>query len=104
MPEGAGVFLKKKKKKYGPFWVLGAWIKTRGLGGGSLTLEGLRAGEFQASWFTNGRRGSRSAPEGGEQRAVPARWAGASGSRSCLSELRGLVLRRGAGAPGSACL
>ena len=77
--KGQGYSLKKKKKKYGPFWVLGAWIKTRGLGGGSLTLEGLRAGEFQASWFTNGRRGSRSAPEGGEQRAVPARWAGASG-------------------------
>lgn len=63
----------------------------------------LRAGEFQASWFTNGWRDSGSAPEGGEYRAVPARWAGASGSRSCLSELRGWARRRGAGAPGSGC-
>ena len=42
VPEGAGGFFSKK----GPSWALGAWIKTRGLGGGSLTLAGLRAGEF----------------------------------------------------------
>lgn len=52
-------------------------------------LGWLRAGECQASWFTNGWRDSGSAPEGGEWRAVPARWAGASGSRSCRWEPRG---------------
>lgn len=89
-------------KRKGPSWVLEAWIKTTGVGR-PLTLAGLRAGEFQASSFTNGWRGLRSAPEGGKHRAVPARWTGASGSGSCLSELRDLVRRRGAGAPGSEC-
>lgn len=71
--------------------------------GGPLTLEGLLAGECQASWFTNGCRRSGSAPESGEHREVPARWAGASEFRSCLSELLGSVWRRGPGALGSGC-
>lgn len=73
----------------------------RAAGRGGLTLVGLRAGDFQACWLTNGWRDSRSAPEGGERRTVPARWAGASGIRSCLSDLRDLAQRRGAGALGS---
>lgn len=89
-------------KGNGPFWVLGAWRKTRGRGK-PLTLEGLRAGECQASWLTNGCRGSGSTPESGEHRAVPARWADASGFRSCLSEQRGSAWRRGSGALGSGC-
>ena len=96
--EGAWGFLKEKV----PSGSSGRGLKRGGVGG-PLTLAGLRTGEFQASWFTNGWRGSRSAPEGGEHRAVPARWAGASRSRSCLSELRDLVRRRRAGAPGPEC-
>lgn len=52
-------FLKEKV----PSGSSGRGVK-RGCVGGPLTLAGLRAGEFQASWFTNGWRGSRSAPEG----------------------------------------